>query len=332
MKKFNVITAIHNRIYGKGVCPGVRQVPFIFMVFLFSGFLFLTACSSGTSIQELKLLRALPVEYTEPVEPSGLTGFADKLYTVSDDHDSLIFQVEIRRDRALLIPHRSFTAPGIDENSWLDFEGITCDKNGNFYIVSESRCQVLRVSAKGDSISWVGESLYPAGREKGLFQVKNAFLEGITCIEPGQFLMVAERQPRGIIELGLKSDSAMVTVIPFNYTRLNNPRNLNIDFSGLCSKGDTVFVLERWANCITQIELRGNAILEKRFWSYEKYENSDEFRYSSTRYGHGEGLWMDNQFVYVILDNNGDFRVADSTDTRPQLFIFERPQDMQLKR
>ena len=61
----------------------------------------------------------------------------------------------------------------------------------------------LRPSRPGRNAirAWITPSLKPAGREKGLFQVPNANLEGIVCTGPGRFVLCAERQPRGFVEV-----------------------------------------------------------------------------------------------------------------------------------
>ena len=64
---------------------------------------------------------------------------------------------------------------------------------------------------------------------------------------------------------------------------------------------------------------------ELEVWSFGHVTNADEYRYEDMTFGKAEGLTMDEDNVYVILDNNGLARVGDPTDHRPLLFVFARP-------
>ena len=301
----------------------IVKLPFsvIFLIIFLS-------CQSEPLIHPLDLEKALPVEYTEVVELSGLVGFEDTLFTVSDDHDHTIFRIELHEDHAVLKPYLHFNLLKADSNDRLDFEGITCDSKGNFYIVSETQQRILFVSKNGKTVEWFSESLYSWGYEKGLFQVENAFLEGITLIEQDkQFVLTAEREPRGIITLNIIDDEKRIKVIKCDQTDLEFPQNRPPDFTGLHSENGDIYVLQRGTHCISKIDILEDKIEETNFWSYSIHENSEELKYSDASYGHGEGLWMDKNFVYVIFDNGGDFRVSDSTDNRPLLFIMKRPEE-----
>jgi hypothetical protein len=43
------------------------------------------------------------------------------------------------------------------------------------------------------------------------------------------------------------------------------------------------------------------------------------------KYGRAEGLAVDKDHFYVILDNNNDPKINDPNNRLPLLFIFERP-------
>ncbi len=81
----------------------------------------------------LRLIRALPVEGHNNVQPSGLTILNGDLYTVSDKHDYTIFRIEIKEEVAILKPYIQIIMPEtLKVNLPLDFEGITNDDAGNF--------------------------------------------------------------------------------------------------------------------------------------------------------------------------------------------------------
>ena len=150
-------------------------------------------------VTPLKAVQVLSIEGPENNQPSGLTIFNNTLFIVSDKHDDTIFRVQLTSDKAVLIPHVQFKLPEPITEKGLDFEGITCDGEGNFYIISERTFRILRVSLDGKKVSWASPSLQSYGEKAGLFQTRGAYLEGITLVDENQFVVCAERQPRGII-------------------------------------------------------------------------------------------------------------------------------------
>jgi hypothetical protein len=276
-------------------------------------------------ISNLKLIKALPVEYTQPVEPSGLTSFEGEFYTVSDDHDHTIFKLEILEDKVVLHPHIKFSAPKLPKVTKLDPEGITCDSEGNFYLCSEEANQILFVSRDGSEVHWIFESLKSYGEEKGFFQIRNAGLEGIALIHPNQFVLCIERQPRGVIRLNLTDNPAKVDLFDLDETKWKLPEERFPDFTGLFAEGDDVYVLERGASVISKLAFKNNHVELSPRWSYSQIENADEWRYANTLFTSGEGLCMDADFIYVILDNNGEHRYSNPDDKRPLMFIMRRP-------
>ncbi|NIR48201.1 hypothetical protein GWO43_07075 [candidate division KSB1 bacterium] len=281
--------------------------------------------SSDDGILNLRLTHALPIEGPENLEPSGLVIYNGMLFMVSDDHDTTIFKINLLEDKAVLEPYITFRAPAVNEIDRLDFEGLSCDNEGNFYLVSESAFRILRISADGKDISWITPSLRPYGQEKGLFQVINANLEGIAWVEQNRFVVCAERQPRGIMKLDLEKSHMDIKVYKHNKSKLEMPKDRAPDFSALYYENDVLYALQRGAHTICKITIHENRIEETEFWSYESIENSPELRYSDMTYGHAEGLSMDEDHIFLILDNNLDVRTKYPEDRRPLLLIMERP-------
>lgn len=276
-------------------------------------------------VTPLKLIKALPVEGPENNQPSGLTIFNNTLFTVSDKHDDTIFQIQLMDDKAILLPHIKFklSEPIPEEN--LDFEGITCDDEGNFYLASETAFRILRVSANGEEVSWVTPSLKSIGEEKGLFQARGGYIEGITWVDKNQFVLAAERQPRGILEVDISRTPPEVRAFKYDKTKAKLPEGRDIDFVGLFSENKVLYTLHRSACVVCKLIHNGEEFEEKDLWSFKAIVDSEELRYSDTRFGKAEGLCMDANRVYVILDNNGDARDSDPNDRRPLLLIMERP-------
>lgn len=274
----------------------------------------------------LKLIRALSVDFPERVDLSGLTIFHDTLFTVCDRHDDTIFRIEIADDKAILVPHLKFRLPEPVTDAHLDFEGITCDKNGVFYLASESLFRILRVDPREEYSRWVTPDLQPYGEEVGLFQTRNANIEGITLVGEGQFVLCAERQPRGIIEVDISKTPCEVKAFKYDSTGLKPPEPRSPDFTGLFFDNQELYVLQRGAYAISKLIRSGQTSEEKDFWSYESIVTSEELRYADMTYGRGEGFCMDAERIFVVLDNNGEPRYLDPEDCRPLLLIMERPQ------
>ncbi|HWP47255.1 MAG TPA: SdiA-regulated domain-containing protein [Candidatus Limnocylindrales bacterium] len=273
----------------------------------------------------LKLEKALPVEGPENIQPSGLAICHNMLVTVSDKHDNTIFEVKLRDDKAVLVPYLQFKLSEPVTESKLDFEGITCDEMGNFYLISETAFRILRVSAKGEEVSWITPSLRSYGKEKGLFQVPNAYLEGIALRGPHKFVLAAERQPRGIMEVDIGKVPFEVRVFKNDTTQLTLPKGLNPDFSDLFVEDQGLYALERSAYAICKLVDTGQKFEERDCWSYKAIETREELQYLDMTFGKAEGLTMDKDHVFIILDNNNEARACDPNDRRPLLLIMERP-------
>ncbi|MFC1715115.1 esterase-like activity of phytase family protein [Candidatus Poribacteria bacterium] len=277
------------------------------------------------SVYPLKLIKVLPIEYSERVDLSGLTIFGDKIYTVSDKHDDTIFQVKLTDCEAILVPHIRFRVPPPVSEQRLDFEGITCDEKGNFYLASETRFRVLRVDAEGEDASWVTPSIEIHGREVGLFQTEGAYIEGIALTGDGRLVLCAERQPRGIIDVDISQTPCEIRALKCDTTKIKFPENRPLDFTGLFWEREALFVLQRNAYAISELAYNDQSFEEKNFWSYDAIVTSERYRYSDMTYGRAEGLCMNEEKIFVILDNNGDCGYSNPQDCRPLLLIMERP-------
>ncbi len=276
------------------------------------------AASAQESPVLLEAISVLPVEGPESNQPSGLFVHDDTLYTVSDKHDDTIFRIELREDAAVFVPHIRFEAPKPFGVFRLDLEGITRDDDGAFYLASEGAFAILKVDADGKQASWVTTSLRKVGASAGLFQTRGGYLEGITLMARDRFLVNAERQPSGLIEGHMAPVQRIVEIANHGSTD---------SYTGLHREVENVYILQRSTATIRRTIRYLDVDSPSTIWSFAHIVNDPEYLYQHEQFGAktAEGLAMDRDRVYVILDNNNDARRMYPTDHRPLLLIMKRP-------
>jgi len=270
----------------------------------------------------LKLHKAYPVDGLDNAQPSGLTVINGELFTISDKRDTVIYKLSLEKDIARLVPHIRFEPPAAE--GILDLEGITHDKE-NFYLVSETQFQIVRVAMEDGQCNWASPGYMGLGKEKGFFGVRNAFFEGICRISADQYVLAIERQPRGLVDVNLSFESPSSRFVKMDSSRFEFKQGASYDFSGLDYYNGRVFALQRNAYAVTEMVKTKTGYREGEGWSYKHISTGNEYRYKDMRYGHAEGLAIDDSYIYIILDNNDDERLNDENDKRPLLFIFHNP-------
>ena len=266
----------------------------------------------------LEEIAVLPVEGPDFNQPSGLFMHNDTLFTVSDKHDDTIFRIELKPDRAVFVPHVRFEASSSFGVFRLDFEGITRDDAGNYYLVSEGAFAILKVGPDGKNVSWITTSLRDVGASAGLFQARGGYLEGITLMGRDRFLVIAERQPCGLIEVDMAAKQRIVEIA--NHGSTNS-------YTGLHREEENVYILQRSTATIRKTIRYLDVDSPSTLWSLVHIVNDPEYLYQHEQFGAktAEGLAMDRDRVYVILDNNNDARRMYPSDRRPLLLVMKRP-------
>ena len=285
----------------------------VFILLLVSGY-----SHTQSRIPFLEEISVLPIDGPEFNQPSGLFMRNDTLYTVSDKHDDTIYRIQIEPDRAVLVPHLRFKAANPSSIFSLDFEGITRDDAGNYYLLSEGTFAILKIEAEGGKTAWITPNLRKAGEAVGLFQARGGYLEGITFLGENRFLVSAERQPCGLIEIDTEVSQKVVKIV--NHGSENS-------YTGLYKEGEDIFFLQRGSATIRKRSRYLDADAESTIWSFAHIVNKPEYLYKNRRFGAttAEGLAMDHDKVYVILDNNNDGRRMYPSDRRPLLLVMQRP-------
>lgn len=267
-----------------------------------------------------------PIEPWGRVDPSGLTIKNGELYTVSDKN-STIYSLSIESDVAKMMPAIDFDAMSLGALN-LDLEGITV-VGDDFFLVSEAHHRMVRVQSSGE-VTWVpdGPSFYPSAHQAGLFQIFNASLEAVIYLGEQRFLLAAERQPRGLIEVSISEDWSQISDQKnhvLNTTNHHLTKKRTADLTGLYYfKGD-IFALHRNAELIHRwVKDKQGQYQEMGQWSFAHIVNAPEHQYQDMTYGHAEGLAVDDDHFYVVIDNNRMPKAKQGNDKRPLLMVLNR--------
>jgi hypothetical protein len=273
-------------------------------------------------VVELKLLRALPIDRFDNFQPSGLLWHEGKLLTVSDKHETEVFELVVEEHAVMVRTYARFALPsGVAE---LDLEGLCSDGSGGLLLASEAQVRVLRI-ASDSKLSWATPSLDRLGASAGLFTLLNAKLEGIARLDDGRVILAAERSERGLLELPADGTLTGAAAWSMPLSVFQTPPGRAPDFSDLATSENELFALMRSAHLIVNLKRGATGWVEGDAWSFAQTENDDRFGYLDRRYGVAEGLALDGNLVYMVFDNNGNGRSRDPGDVRPQLLVFERP-------
>ncbi|MCY1172804.1 hypothetical protein D9M73_129480 [compost metagenome] len=214
----------------------------------------------------------------------------------------------------------------------LDFEGITCDRAGNRYVVSESHAAVLQIPPTGPT-SWLKISPLMAreARARGMLLRFNALFEGLAINPEGdQLWLAAERENRGLLLIKRKQsvwdcDGGCVLLSEagkeMQPAQFPHARAMPRDFADLSLFNGKLFTLERNAFEVC----RRDALTAKveRCWSFAEEALQENRRYPQD-YGLAEALVVDADGAWIGIDNNNGAR-ADG-EVRPVVWRFAAPE------
>lgn len=261
-----------------------------------------------------------------PIEPSGLTFKADQLYTVGDD-DSAIFKINFISDNEVdAVVEETLDLTQLSALN-LDLEGITVAEN-DFFVVSETHHKLVRV--KDGKLTWIPDlgGVYAKAYQEGLFQIYNAGLESATYLGDKTFLLSVERQPRGLIEV--KFDEDFKNIISQTNQRIDDSdhplqADRSPDLTGLYYHAGVIYALHRNAYIINELIKNDDGLyIEGQSWSFEHIVKHPDYAYQDMQFGHAEGLAVDDDYFYLVIDNNKNPSVKNPNDNRPILIKAKR--------
>ena len=287
---------------------------------------------------EGEMIVSFPIEgeFGVPVEPSGLACHDGFLYTVSDEHDDLMFRLEMSVDEHAgeadlkLVGIALTFAPGT-KGEGMDFEGIAADRRGGFYLLSEEYARIFHVSLQDATVRPLTPSLLAIGKEAGLFRAPGGGFEGL-AFDGERLIVCAERQPRAIVEFDAAGAAdPQIAVQADVRTGSAFPEGADADFAGLFSEDGALYVLERNAYAVCRLRKAGGRWRADAVLTYGRAIDENGLRYQrkareAIDFGRGEGLALDAGRVYVVLDNNGRPLKDDPDDARARLLVLRRPE------
>jgi hypothetical protein len=301
--------------------------------------------------QPLEQLRLRAEHVIDGVPEGNLSGLAwcgNGLWTVSDRVDDRLYRLvpgepvwQVEEERFVAPPPPPSGLPwgvrqgnqllGLLRGGELDFEGLSCDARGNRYLLSETQLGVLLIPPAGMP-RWLSlpPGLVRQARASGMLLRYNALYEGI-AVDPvsSRLWLAVERERRGLLVLhrqqtGWQCNGGCVLLAesgiaaPPVQSGLTQPQPL--DFSDLAFYQERLYTLERMAHQICRRSLKtGQA---ERCWSFAEEGLSASRRYG-TPDGVAEGLWLDGENAWVMLDN-GRLPRGDG-ERRPILWQFAAP-------
>ncbi|MDR2308732.1 MAG: esterase-like activity of phytase family protein [Paucimonas sp.] len=318
--------------------------------------LFLATCLALFALQaqaddwpQLTLTAEHAVEGMRGGNLSGLAWCRGALWAVSDRDDERIYRLD--QDAATWRAQPlSFTAPavpdsglplGLKSRNWaasyirggaLDFEGITCDQAGNFYVVSEAHAAVLQLPVEGEP-DWlkIDQAMVRQARASGMLLHFNALFEGLAINPAGDRLwLAAERERRGLLSVQRQQSvwACGRSCVLFSEAGLEmqpaqfpGARAVSRDFADLAWFEGKLFTLERNAYRLCRRDADSGEV--ERCWSFAAEALTDTRRYDQP-YGLAEALVVDKDGAWIGLDNNDRPR-ADG-EVRPIVWRFAAPQ------
>jgi hypothetical protein len=150
--------------------------------------------------------------------------------------------------------------------------------------------------------------------KQGLMSKYGAYFEGVTINPKGIFLAV-EREPRGIVHYDT-NNRLHIGKTDESY----DASGLPADWSDITYWNNELFGLYRNMNKVCRIDIKDLSEAECVSFADQtariKYDSAD-------RYGMAEGLAMNDENIFVVMDNNRKTRINTANDKRSVLIVIK---------
>jgi uncharacterized protein YjiK len=255
-------------------------------------------------------------------DASGLTWDNGRLLVV-EDGDPPLYQIEFTTNNVARLKQTSvlswpqMTKYIVNKHGRFDLEGIARDDQGRIYACEEANRWIFRwdpATKKVErlEIDWAPVRQYFSGSD-------NASFEGI-AVGGGRLWLANERDRARIIEVDLQT-----LKIVGDFAAQPSAWSFILHYSDLSWFKGHLFVLLRHHQVILEVDPATRDVLAE--YNYHAMEDAPQHEYhKSYPTGTMEGLAVDDNYFWLVTDNNGFPRRQDSRDRRPTLFKCKRPQ------
>lgn len=201
----------------------------------------------------------------------------------------------------------------------LDCEGLARDDQGRMYICEESRRLILRWDPETRRLDPLPIDWTPVRSHFDADEL-NASFEGVAVGE-GRLYVANERQRGRIIVVDL---ATLRVVDHFVVGPAGSSPSKDVHYSDLSWADGALWALLRDDRKVLKVDPRAKRVLAE--FDYAALEEASPTAYGLI-YAPGfmEGLVVDDDFIWLLVDNNGFRRRARGGDTRPTLFRCRRP-------
>lgn len=250
-------------------------------------------------------------------DASGLQILPDgSLVTVGNTHGPTPYRIDFAPglEEARLTPLTNYfpadaVARATGGERAADCEGLALDERGWLYECEESRRWILRSDGNGRverlSIDWTPVRRYFSSVDA------NASFEGVAV--GGRRLYVANERSSPVI---ISVDLDTLQVKRDFVVHPSKGSLFGLHYSDLCWFGNRLWILCRQHYVVLEVDPASRRVIAE----YDYREVEENLGYATgLPFGIMEGLAVDDQFIWLVTDNNGDGRRAARRDRRPTL-------------
>lgn len=277
---------------------------------------------SKVPMQSLKWERtwALTPPDASRFDASALLRVADGSLLTVNDKQAGLYRIEGldqgNEARLTLVPG-VFTKASLDAASGrnapaYDLEGLAIDDQSRLYVCDEISRDLFRFDPRTSKTERLATDWSPVRR--WLSEDGNASWEGL-AIGGRELFLANERNVGRIVVL---STSTWKVLRTFSVSPPDRPAR-DVHYSDLCWNGDRLWVLCRESQCILRVEPEGGRV--EAAFGYGAIERDPKHGYlNPLPVGFVEGLAVEADTAWLLVDNNGIGRISDPKDVRPTLW------------
>jgi hypothetical protein len=257
----------------------------------------------------LKLKQAFKYENNKNVpEFSGLCIKDGSLYSINDKNENYLYKLNMNTVES------TFKVNSLVISKGIDFEGI-CYYNNSFFAIDERHCKVYKIF-NNTVIEYSKEFLKNLDSQKLIDKGEggNKQIESFSMLDDSTFIIATERSITTLAKINIQGKVLSKTKIPplhYNDSCLPTPLTLQKEivkdansFSDLCIFQGKAYLLEREKKLIYVVDISTDQFVITKTLSFKNgiIPCEEDHPY----YGAAEGVAIDDKYIYIILDNNGD--------------------------